>query len=106
MNTPTYNIDRIDGPQKLYVLYDGRYWTDSDSASVYVTHETMREAIDDIDNWPDDTVIVFSGPTHEEVIDREALPDILAEEELYVATCRAYGEKTGWDYYDYPNTRT
>jgi len=89
----------------LYVLYDGRYWTDPDRASIYVTHETVREVIDDIDSWPDDTVIVFSSPHFWDVIDRESLPDILAEEELYVSTCRAYGEKTGWDYYDYPEAR-
>jgi hypothetical protein len=44
-----------------YFLFDGRWWTDKDAATVLCTAETLKEALDDYELFSDDTVIVDSN---------------------------------------------
>ena len=48
------------GTDSQYFLFDGRWFEDQDASLVLCTADTIEEALDDYELFPDDTVIVDS----------------------------------------------
>ena len=44
-----------------YILFDSRYYNDPDRATVYTVSETLKEACDDMEDFPDAVIVKFKN---------------------------------------------
>jgi len=59
--------------EKVWLLYDGRYRTDEDSAVCYEMCETLKEANTNAKDYGEDTVIVEAETKGNEIINSKII---------------------------------